>query len=165
MPSFEEIQHEIASLLEVSESGMTPEQLAVMDEYLDELATAEASKVDAFAGFARAELARMEFYKDEAKRLSAKAKAAENRIGYLKSRYTEIMQANGLTKVNGNAYTLSLRSSEVVSVTALIDQLPAVFVREKVTKEPNKVAIKEALQAGEVIPGCELTTSTTLQIR
>lgn len=66
MPSFDAIQDEIAAMLDVADDDLTDEQRQAMDAYLDELAQAEADKVDAFAGFIRQEAARVKFLKDEA---------------------------------------------------------------------------------------------------
>lgn len=43
--------------------------------------------------------------------------------------------------------------------------LPLKFVREKITKEPDKVAIKEALNKGEVIQGCSIMHKSTIVVR
>ena len=165
MPNFTEIQAEIAAMLDIPDEELTPEQQADMEHYLDELATAEAAKVDGFAQFIRLESASVEAMKEEAKRLTAKAKTRENRVAYLKNRYIGTMQEHGLQKVSGSAYTLSLRAAESVAVTAMVDTLPPEYVREKVSREPDKTAIKADLKSGKTIPGCDLVTTYSLQIR
>lgn len=44
-------------------------------------------------------------------------------------------------------------------------ELPVKYVREKITKEPDKVAIKEALNKGEVIQGCSIMHKSTLVVK
>ena len=163
MPTFEDIQDEIQAMLDVADD-LTPEQQALMDTYLNELAAAEAQKVDNFARFVRSESARAEYYKEEAQRLSKKSKSAEQRIGYLKMRYAEIMRQQGLKNVSGNAYKLSLRPSHSVAVENL-DLLPDQFRRLKTEISPDKTAIKEALLAGVEVPGCSIVENASLQIR
>lgn len=165
MPNFADIQTEIAAMLDIPDEELTDEQRRAMEEYLSELGEAEAAKVDGFAQFIRLETAGAEAMKEESKRLAAKAKTRENRIAYLKSRYMGAMQEHGLKKISGNAYTLSLRASESVAVTAMVDNLPPEYVREKVSREPDKLAIRDDLKAGKSIPGCELTKIYSLQIR
>lgn len=46
-----------------------------------------------------------------------------------------------------------------------VSELPIKFVREKITKEPDKVAIKEALNSGEVIQGCSIMSKSTIVVR
>lgn len=167
MSSFEHIQEEIASMLAIPDDELTDEQRAEMDAYLDELASQEAAKVDGFAQFLRLQTATADACKKEGKRLMDKAKTAEGRISWLKSRYLNLMLQNGLKKVQGETYTLSIRESEVVVVPDDISQLEAeeIFVRRKVTVEPDKTVIREALKAGQVVPGCELRKSYSLQVR
>lgn len=164
MPTFEAIQQEIKNILDIDNAEMDAEQKEAVESYLDELASAETQKVDAFACFIREEAARVEYYKDESKRLASKAKTAESRIGYLKNRYGEIMRESGYASIKGNAYKLSLRSALAVAVTAQVDTLPEEYIRVKTTKEPDKIKIKDALQQGKEIPGCSLATTYNLQV-
>ena len=46
MPTFNEIQQEIAGMLSIPDEELTPEQREAMDAYMDELAKVEADKVD-----------------------------------------------------------------------------------------------------------------------
>lgn len=164
MPNFNEMQHEIASMLTLTDDELTDEQRAAMDAYLDELGKMEADKVDAFGQFLRLESGKAEVLKAESQRLAAKAKSSENRIASIKAHYLHIMQQHGLTKVEGGAYCIKVRESESVAVTALVDTLPDVYKRVKTTVEPDKVAIKEGLKGGVEIEGCSLQKSYSLQV-
>lgn len=106
MPTFDQIQTEILAMISIPDEELTDDQRAMMDAYLDELGRQEAAKVDAFAQFLKIQAATADACKKEASRLSDKARTAENRIAWLKAKYLDIMQANGLRKVQGNAYTL-----------------------------------------------------------
>ena len=90
MPSFADIQAEIANIMD-SVEDMTPEQLDACADYIDMLATQEAEKVDSFAFFVREQSARAEFFKEEGKRLAAKAKSVESTIEHLKGLYLNVM--------------------------------------------------------------------------
>jgi len=162
--SFEAIQTEISAMLDIADE-LTPEQQKEMDAYLNELAGQESDKIDSFAAFIREETARSLYFKEESKRLAQKAKTAEERIGYLKNRYLSIMQEHGVSKIKGNAYTLSVRHIPhvVVDDDAQLDDLYMRIIPEK--REPDKVVIREALKGGVVIPGCRLEQTDSLQIR
>ncbi len=164
MPSFSDIQDEISSMLSIPDEDLTPEQRAAMSAYLDELAGQEADKVDAFGSFIRVESARAEACKKEAQRLTSKAKTAEGRIAYLKHMYLCTMQSNGLKKVQGSAYTLSIREADSVDVTD-VTSLPDIYIRRKETVEPDKVVLREALKGGIEIPGAVLVKTQSLQVR
>ena len=75
------------------------------------------------------------------------------------------MRTNGLKKLSGNAYTISVRESEAVAVTAQTEELPELYRRTKTTLEPDKATIKEALKGGLTVPGCQLVKTYSLQVR
>ena len=163
-PSFSDICDEISSMLSIPDEDLTDEQRAAMSAYLDDLAGQEADKVDAFGSFIRVESARADACKKEAQRLANKAKTAENRISYLKHMYLCTMQSNGLKKVQGSAYTLSIREADSVDVTD-VAALPDMYIRRKESVEPDKTVLKEALKGWLEIPGATLVKTSSLQIR
>ena len=161
--TFSQIQDEIRNMLDVPDDELTDEQREVMCSYLDELGGQEADKVDAFGSFIRLEAARAEALKVEAARLASKARTAANRISFLKSRYLDAMQRNGLQNVRGQVYALSVRATDVVTITNEV-MLPKQYVVEKTTIMPDKMAIKDALKKGEDIPGAILDKSYSLRV-
>lgn len=163
MPSFVAVQEEISAMLSVPDEDLTEEQRALMCEYLDELGSQEQDKVDAFAQFVRMESARADALKAEAARLASKARTAANRIAFLKERYLDAMQRNGLQKIRGQVYALSVRKTDIVNILNEA-KLPPEYIRVKTTAEPDKTAIKAALKEGQAIPGAELTKSYSLQV-
>lgn len=166
MPTFDAIQQEIAAMLDVADEDLTDEQKKAMDAYLDELGAQEAEKIDSFAAFIRQEAARVKFLKDEAARLTSKARTAENRIAWLKGRYASILHDHGLKGAKGQCYSLTLRQSQRVEVDpAAVEELPRDYRKIKMVVEADKSAIGAALKEGKIIPGCRLVTSASLQIR
>lgn len=165
MPTFAAIQEEINNILEIPDEELSDEQRAAVEEYLNELGQQEASKVDGFAQFIRLESARAKAMKEEAKRLTDRAKTAEGRIAYLKSRYLDIMSSNGLRKVQGDAYTLSVRESKAVVVPDDLSGLDEIFLRRKEIVEADKALIRENLQRGHEVPGCELRSTFSLIVK
>ena len=163
MPSFSQIQEEVRAMLDIDESELSDEQRETLCAYLDELGDQEQAKVDAFAQFVRMESARAEALKAEAARLASKARTAANRIAFLKARYLDAMQRNGLRQVRGQVYALSVRSTDVVTITNEAI-LPERYVVEKTTIMPDKLAIKDALKKGENIPGAILDKSYSLRV-
>jgi len=165
MPTMKSLQEEISNMLSVNDEDLTEEQKKMMDAYLDELGHAESEKIDGFAAFIREESYRAKYYAEEAKRLANKAKTAEGRISFLKAKYLNIMRENGVSKIKGNAYTLSIRHIPhvVVDDDAQLDDLYMRIIPEK--REPDKVVIREALKGGVEIPGCRLEQTDSLQIR
>lgn len=164
MATFEQIQEEISAMLSIPDEDLTDRQWAAMEAYLNDLGSQEADKVDAFGSFVRVESARADACKRESQRLAAKAKTAEGRISYLKHMYLCTMQSAGVKKVNGSAYSLSIRESDSVDVTDL-SALPELYVRRKESIEPDKAVLREALKGGMEIPGAALVKTQSLQVR
>lgn len=68
----------------------------------------------------------------------------------------ETMESAGLKKIEAASVTLSIRPSPAAVVITDEAAIPAEFWREKITKSPDKTAIKDALAKGEV-PGAHLS--------
>lgn len=163
MPTFAQIQHEIQAMLDTPDEELTDEQPRLMDEYLAELGSAEAAKVDSFARFVRLASAQADALRAEAARLQARAKAVENRIDGLRGHYLQIMARYGPQKVTGEVHTLSTRTTnavEVLNETAV----PQEFPRVKTTTEPDKAAIKAALPR-EVYGQDDLSSAEKVRVR
>lgn len=171
MPTFANIQEEIAAMLDIPDNELTDEQKLAMDQYLDELGAQEADKVDSFASFIRLQTAHAEALKDESARLRDKARACEARLGRLKNHYLALMREHGLKKVTGNAYTISQRKSQCVKAPedqedlALLYETDPLFVNRRITYAPDRRVIGEALKGGQTIPGCQLVDNYSLQVR
>lgn len=174
LPSFAAIQAEIQNILETYDSTdndlgeysmqLNEEQRAELDAYLEMLGTQEAEKVDGFAQFLRMSEAQQSALKSEADRLLKRAKSLENTRNYLKMRYLQVMEANGLKKVSGNTYTLSRRATKCVQILEE-DVIPEELWRVKTTREPAKQDIMALLKIGKEVPGCQLAESVSLQVR
>lgn len=94
--------------------------------------------------------------------LQKRKRACEKKIEFLKNMCLAGMQAMSLKRLRDSQITGSIRTTEKTEIDDL-DKLPAAFVRT--IREPNKTALKEALQAGEAIEGARLVKSESLSIR
>lgn len=99
-------------------------------------------------------------------RLEARKEAADNRAQAMRRLALRLMTAGDLRSVKLPEGTLSrVKGRESVEVT---DEaaLPKKLWKEKVTRSPNKAAIKDLLQAGLPVPGAQLVVGDeTLQVR
>jgi len=100
---------------------------------------------------------------DEIKRLKARKCSLENSQKRLREYMTEAMISMGLKTVRSPLFTFTVQ-----------DNQPAVHIEEdaivpdkflKISYTVDKLAIKDALKAGEVIDGCTLVQSRSLRIR
>ena len=98
----------------------------------------------------------------EIKRLKALKEQKEKAIQKLKDAVSDAMNLYGIEKVESPALKLSFRKSESVEISENLDKR---FMIEKVTLQPDKVAIKEAIKKGKQVDGAVLIINQNLQIK
>lgn len=98
----------------------------------------------------------------EIKRLKALKEQKEKAIQKLKDAVSDAMNLYGIEKVESPALNLSFRKSESVEISENLDKR---FMIQKVTLQPDKVAIKEAIKKGEQVDGAVLVINQNLQIK
>ena len=98
----------------------------------------------------------------EIKRLKALKEQKEKAIQKLKDAVSDAMNLYGIEKVESPALKLSFRKSESIEISENLDKR---FMIEKVTLQPDKVAIKEAIKKGEHVDGAVLVINQNLQIK
>ena len=141
-------------------------------------------KVDRIAAYVRATEFKARAAKEEAIRLSARQKSAENRVLQVKSMLAYYLQSRGLKRLEGELNTIRLQKNgqpslrldplilprEYQQATITIAQpdwerllalIPIAELRQKLESavigvEPNKDLIRQDLQAGKTISGAEL---------
>lgn len=68
----------------------------------------------------------------------------------------QILAAAGMKKAERPRGTVSIRPGNLSVRIVNEDDVPSQLVREKITRAPDKAAIKAQIEAGEKVPGCEL---------
>jgi len=113
----------------------------------------------------------------EIKRLTAEKSARNRKKEWLKNRVDAFVKRQ-FTDENGNIdeegvhkYKLvlphskiSYRKSDSVEVTDL-DKIPEEYIKTKVEKNPDKMAIKNAIKDGKKISGAQIITNYNIQIK
>jgi hypothetical protein len=99
---------------------------------------------------------------EEIKRLNALKKARINAVDKLKANISDAMQLFGILEVKAPTFKLSFRKSESVEIYEGLDQD---FITEKISYQPDKIAIKKAIQEGKQVNGAALITNYNLQIK
>lgn len=100
----------------------------------------------------------------EIDRLKALKKRNDTIIKSLKKGVATAMNALGIEEVS----TPTMRITYSISEETVIDDkdlLPAALYRQKITYEPDKTAIKKAIQNGETICGAHLQTNYNLRVK
>ena len=119
----------------------------------------------------------LEVIDKEIKRLTAEKSARVRKKEWLKNRVDAFVKRQ-FTDENGNIdeegvhkYKLDLphskisyRKSDSVEVTDL-ETLPEEYIKTKIEKNPDKVAIKNAIKGGKEIKGAKIVTNYNIQIK
>lgn len=98
--------------------------------------------------------------------LKARRERIEWRADAHKKAALLIMNAAGLKKAERPRATISVRPGSVSVQITDEAEIPTQLMREKVTRAPDKAAIKAQLDAGETVPGAELVRGAeTISVR
>ena len=159
-----EINQEITDIVESIYShaeeneGEIPDSLA---EQLDRLESDRSVKIENIVLFIKNIRAESDAIKSEEKKLSDRRKSNDNKADSLEE-YIKFCLSGEVFKTAKCA--VSYRKSESVEVDS-VDDLPANFVRTKTVVEADKVAIKNAIKAGEEISGAHLVSKNSIVIK
>ena len=88
-------------------------------------------------------------YKARAEQLAAHAKALDARADWLTKYVRDAMQLAGISEIKGPDWTAKLRQNPERVVIDAESQVPWAYWREKVVKEVDKAALKDAIQQGD----------------
>ena len=162
------INETLASFSDTEEGGIEEElQQKFMDEFnqiIEALGAQEKDKIDAYGSFVSKLDAEAERLGIIIKNLQERKAGASNKIKSIKNHLLYTMNAFGLKKVEGNVFTASVRTSDVVKIDETVNLAPE-YIRTKVEIEPDKLKIKEALKAGIIINGAKLEQSQSVTIK
>lgn len=154
-------------------SAIVDEMLDVIDESdgqvtarIDELGLELNDKVEAYGAVIARLKAEKAVFASLIESYEEKVQARENQIVGLIFRLANAMEAVGVDKLKTPTCTAYFQRSTAVRIPdedAFAFSAPDRFV--VTTHRPNKKAIRDALDAGEVVEGAELITTRSLRLR
>ena len=99
--------------------------------------------------------------------MAARRKALENRAARVKDYLHASMLVAGVEKIECPLFRLSVRNNPPAVEVYQPELIPQQFMRqpEPPPPTPDKAAIKEAMKAGQEVPGCRLLHATRLEIK
>lgn len=100
----------------------------------------------------------------EIERLTAIKKRLERERDRIKDGLDAACKTLGVESVKGMYANISYRASEQTVIDNEFE-LPEQFINVKEVRTPNKTAIKEAIKAGEEVPGAHLERKKNIQIK
>ena len=159
--------YEISDAIErVLAEYVDPETGEITDEGIEQLEKLELDRKEkalAVAAYLKGERAEAEAIGAEVKRLAQRQKTHERRAQRLEDYLAWAGVVPG-EKLEDARSAISWRKSTRVLVEN-VEALPEEFVRTKVEKSPDKVALKKALQSGREVNGAALDMRNNLVVR
>ena len=161
MTSLYEIAGMYRTILEMEPEN--DEEYGAMMTALDEVQAELTEKADHIVRYIRNLSAEAEALKAEEAALYKKRKAAENKAERLKAYLAAQMTLCGLKELKAGLFRLRLQPT--MPAISIVDEsvVPEKFHRVKI--EIDRLAIRDALKAGEEVPGIEVQRGETLVIR
>ena len=151
--------YDIFDDMEFDENG----ELVGLDR-IDDLNHEFGTKAENTAQYIKELLYEAEAIKQEEAKLYQRRKAAENKAARLKEYLTFCFNVVGQDRLSTPAVKISFKPSTAVEVKSVAD-LPDVYKRVKTTVEADKTKIKDAIEAGEEVPGAYLVKKNNIQIK
>lgn len=102
---------------------------------------------------------------EAAKRMQDRAKGLTSRVEWLRAYALQSMQATGIGDVSNDEFSAKVAKKPASVVILDSAALPAEFLRVKTTTDPDKAALKKAIEAGQIIEGVSLQHGFRLAIK
>ena len=131
---------------------------------LDRLDIDFKDKVDNIGCFIKNLNADIDAIKNEEKKLAERRKVKENLVERLKNYLTDNLTIAGYSKFETARCALSFRKSKQVEINENV-RLPEAFIQTKVVEQPDKKALKEAIENGMLIDGVSIVEKSNIQIK
>ena len=146
------------------ETGEVTDNTEIIQRMFNELSLSFGDKLDSSAYVVNTIELQSQALKDEAKRLSQRAKRLEENATVLKNMMLSALMELPDKKLKTLKFTFGTRKSESIQIEEGFN-MQGRYVRVKEIREPDKVAIKEALKGGQEIIGVSVITNIGLSIR
>ena len=143
---------------ELTEGELTPEleqALMITESNLQEKAINYGYVIKNFES-------EVDIIETEIKRLNDLKKARVNAVDKLKTNISDAMQLFGILEVKAPTFKMNFRKSESVEI---YEGLSQEYITEKISYQPDKIAIKNAIKEGKTVNGAGIIINYNLQIK
>ena len=161
MSSLFTISQDFKSLYEMANDAEN-EDMEALAELFSEVETSLSDKLDNTIYIIKELDSDADALKAEAKRLTDKAKALENKGKYLKELMLGAVKASGVEKLKSDKFSYYIKRTEVLNVVSE-DNIGREFFRIK--KEIDKTVLKKAIKDGLIVDGVSIVENESLVSR
>lgn len=157
--------YNLADEIEVDENGEIIDNSDLLLELFNELSNDKLeSKLENVMYIIKELEVSQKALKDEAKRLTDKAKVFENRANRLKEMIKNVMIVSGQSKIKTDKFNFSIKTLEEYNYDDVnMFALDSEFIRRK--EEIDKTKLKAFIKAGGVIDGVRISEKVSLTVR
>jgi hypothetical protein len=145
-----------ALLSECGGDVSNPDALAAVDRWFAELDSDFGSKADNYAALITEMRMRAEGRRNESERLAARAATDERSADFLAARLMAALDVRGVKRYETDRYAISVVGNGGKQPMELVDVVPPEFTRSRTIVEPDKDAIRSALESGQALPFARL---------
>ena len=143
----------------ISDNGINIELIA---SYLNKLYESKEIKVKNVAYYIKELANKQDTISEEVKRLQARKNTVKNRREWLERYLLDSINYQSV-EVPNSSIKITVRNSKQVKITEA-SLLPEEYIRTKVEKQPDKVAIKKAISEGIDVPGATIVDNMNIKI-
>jgi hypothetical protein len=161
MSSLFTISQDFKSLYDMANDAEN-EDMEALAELFSEVETSLSDKLDNSNYIIKELDSDADALKAEAKRLTDKARALENKGKYLKELMLGAVKASGVEKLKSDKFSYYIKRTEVLNVVSE-DNIGREFFRIK--KEIDKTVLKKAIKDGLVVDGVSIVENESLVSR
>lgn len=123
-------------------------------------------KAQSVIGYIKNQEATAEMLEEHIKQMGEKLKAIKARNQSLKDYLERNMLAAGIKEIKADDGTFKASFCKSKAIDVFDEaQIPAEFMRERVTIVPDKTAIKKAIESGQEVAGAKIEERLNLQIK
>jgi hypothetical protein len=144
------------------ETGEVTDDTATLTELFNAIEMTLGAKLENTVYVTKELESKSKALKAEAKRLSAKAVAMDNKAKYLKVIMLSALKASGQEKLKTDKFSFTVKHSQSLNIVTE-DNIGREFMRVK--KEVDKVELKKALKEGLIIDGVSIVDNESIGVR
>lgn len=157
-------------LYELSDSfnrvaAMMEDGVEGLEETLESIECSFQDKAESILKLWRSKLTERDMIKAEIYRLTERMNKVDKQAEWWHGYVEQQMIRAGLKEVKSPLFKASVSLSPPRVEVLNIKDLPQMYVRVKTSEEADKIAIKEAMERGELVPGCEIRRDLRLRVK
>lgn len=150
-------EDDLKTWVDTLEAASTDEERVEITTRLSDYLSAAVEKRDRFCAFLAHLESQVELCRAEEKRIAEHRRVFEALQERLENYAIRTMEDLGVKKLEGATSVLKLYGKPPSVLITDPAEIPARFIVEKIVRDPDKKAIKAAIDAGEDVPGATLS--------